>query len=63
MVIQERLGIQQAKKIMVRSDVSQLHAFLRLANYYRRFIKKFSIIAKPLSILRKSNKLISKLRS
>jgi hypothetical protein len=50
------LGVQQAKvnalhKIPAPSNVPRLRAFLGLANYYRRFVKNFSLIAKPLTIL------------
>ena len=56
MIIPGGLGVQQAKvdalqKIPAPSDVSRLRAFLGLANYYRRFVKNFSLIAKALTIL------------
>ncbi|GKB47895.1 putative reverse transcriptase domain-containing protein [Tanacetum coccineum] len=35
---------------------SEVHLFLGLAGYYRRFIKNFSKIAKPLTILTQKNK-------
>ena len=36
-------------------DVSRLRAFLGLCNYYRKFVKNFSAIAKPLTILTRSD--------
>jgi hypothetical protein len=56
MIVPGGLGVQQAKvdvlhKIPAPSDVPRLRAFLGLANYYRRFVKNFSSIAKPLTIL------------
>ena len=50
------LGVQQAnvdalQKIPTSVDVPRLCIFLGLANYYERFIKNFSLIAKPLTIL------------
>ena len=38
------------KKILAPVDVPKLPIFLGLANYYRRFTKNFSLIAKPLTI-------------
>jgi hypothetical protein len=55
MIILRGLGVQQAKvdalqKILAPVDVPILCAFLGLANYYRQFVKNFSLIAKPLTI-------------
>lgn len=36
-------------KILAPIDVSRLCVFLDLTNYYHRFIKNFSVIAKPLT--------------
>jgi hypothetical protein len=38
------------------TNVSEIQSFLRLAGYYRRFIKDFSKIAKPMTKLLKKNK-------
>ena len=38
--------------------VKDLSSFLGLASYYRKFIKNFSDIARPLDALKKSNKLV-----
>jgi hypothetical protein len=56
MIVPRGLGVQQAKvdalqRIPAPIDVSRLRAFLGLANYYRRFVKNFSLIVKPLTIL------------
>jgi len=50
------LGVQEAKvealkRIPVPKDVSRLRAFMGLANYYRRFVRGFSLLAKPLTRL------------
>ena len=37
------------------TDVSEIHRFLRLARYYRRFIEGFSEIAKPMTALLAKN--------
>jgi hypothetical protein len=36
-------------------DLSRLWAFLGLCNYYRKFVKTFSAIAKPLTMLTRIN--------
>lgn len=35
----------------IPSNQKQIHSFLGLANYYRRFIQGYSIIARPLTLL------------
>jgi hypothetical protein len=52
------LGMQQAKveaiaRIPRPTDVSRVRAFMGLANYYRRYVKGFSVMAKPLNMLLK----------
>jgi phage tail tube protein FII len=41
---------------MPPTNVSEIQSFLRLAGYYRRFIKDFSKIAKPMTKLLEKNK-------
>ena len=49
--------IKAVKEFPVPKTVRNVQQFLGLANYYRRFIEKFSFIAKPLfDLLRKENK-------
>jgi hypothetical protein len=36
-------------------DINRLRAFLGLCNYYRKFVKTFSAIAKPLTMLTRLN--------
>jgi hypothetical protein len=52
------LRVQQAKveaiaRIPRPMNVSRVHAFMGLANYYRRHVKGFSAMAKPLNMLLK----------
>ncbi len=52
------LGVQQVKveaiaHIPCPTDVNRAHAFMGLANYYRRYVKGFSAMAKPLNMLLK----------
>jgi hypothetical protein len=54
------LGVVASKVEVVMSnprptDVSRLRAFLGLYNYYRKFVKTFSAIAKPLTMLTRSD--------
>ena len=37
------------QNILLSKNVTQLHLFLELAEYYRRFIQGFSAIAQPLN--------------
>ena len=43
--------VEALNKIPIPRDVPRLRAFLGLANYYRRFMCNFSVIAKPLTQL------------
>ncbi|CAM6101666.1 unnamed protein product [Calypogeia fissa] len=52
------LGMQQTKVLAITliprpTDVSRIQAFVGLANYYRRYVKGFSQIMKPLTSLLK----------
>ncbi len=52
------LGVQQAKveaiaRILRPTDVSKVRAFMGLTNYYRKYVKGFSAMAKPLNMLLK----------
>jgi hypothetical protein len=56
MIVPRGLGVQQKKvdalqTIPTPNDISQLRVFFRLANYFRRFFKDFSMIGKPLTML------------
>ncbi len=37
------------------TDVSRVHTFMGLADYYRRYVKGFNAMAKPLNMLLKLN--------
>jgi hypothetical protein len=52
------LGVQQAKveaiaHIPHSTDVSRVCAFMGLANYYRKYVKGFNVMANPLNMLLK----------
>ena len=56
MIIPRGFGMQQAKvdalqKIPTPVNVQRLRTFLGLAKNYRQFVKNFSLIAKPFTIL------------
>ena len=56
MIYPSGLGVVASKVEVVMSvlrpqDVSRLRAFLRLCNYYKKFVKTFRAIAKPLTML------------
>jgi hypothetical protein len=51
------LGVQQVKVeaiacILHPMDVNRVRAFMGLANYYHRYVKGFSAMAKPLNMLK-----------
>ncbi len=52
------LGVQQAKveviaRILCPTNVSRVRAFMGLTNYYRKYVKGFNVMAKPLNMLLK----------
>jgi hypothetical protein len=60
MIYPRGLGVVASKVEVVMSiprlkDVSRLRAFLRLYNYYHKFVKTFSAIAKPLTMLTRND--------
>nr|GEW82337.1 hypothetical protein [Tanacetum cinerariifolium] len=48
--------IEAVKNWKALRTPSEVHSFLRLAGYYRRFIENFSKIAKPLTVLTQKSK-------
>ena len=55
-----RLSVQEAKVAVVKdmpapTDLARLRTFLGFAGYYRRFIKDFATIAKPLTLLMRAD--------
>jgi hypothetical protein len=60
MITTRGLGVQEAKvealkRISIPRDVSRWRAFIGPANYYRRFVCGFSLLAKPLTRLTRAN--------
>ena len=47
--------IEAVVEWMSPKNVSEVRSFLGLAGYYRRFVKGFSIIAKPITTLLQKN--------
>ena len=55
------LGVERIRPVLAKTEAikamhppvnqKQVHAFLRLVGYYRKFIKNFAKIAKPLTML------------
>ena len=53
----EKEKVQRVIEWLVPKSVKDVQKFLGLANYYRRFVKDFAKIAKPLhEMTRKENK-------
>ena len=53
----EEEKVKAIKEWKTPSSVTEVHSFLGLANYYRRFVKGFSKCAEPLiELLKKENK-------
>ncbi|GKA10193.1 putative reverse transcriptase domain-containing protein, partial [Tanacetum coccineum] len=48
--------VESVKNWKTPESPTEIRSFLRLAGYYRRFIKNFSKIAKPLTLLTQNNK-------
>ncbi|GKE51172.1 putative reverse transcriptase domain-containing protein, partial [Tanacetum coccineum] len=48
--------VESVKNWKTPESSTKIHSFLGLAGYYRRFIKNFSKIAKPLTLLTQKNK-------
>ena len=48
--------IEAIKNFIIPKNVTNVQSFLGLAGYYRKFIKNFSTIAKPLTELTKKTK-------
>ncbi|GJS38618.1 putative reverse transcriptase domain-containing protein [Tanacetum coccineum] len=52
----EKLKVESVKNWKTPESSTEIRSFLRLAGYYRRFIKNFSKITKPLTLLTQKNK-------
>ncbi len=57
MIYPSGLGVQQTKveaiaRILHPIDVNRVRAFMGLANYYYKYVKGFSAMAKPLNMLK-----------
>ncbi|GKD92824.1 putative reverse transcriptase domain-containing protein, partial [Tanacetum coccineum] len=48
--------VESVKNWKIPESSTEIHSFLGLAGYYRRFIENFSKIAKPLTLLTQKNK-------
>jgi hypothetical protein len=49
----QQTKVEAIARILRPTDVSRVRAFMGLANYYRRYVKGFNVMAKLLNMLLK----------
>ena len=54
-IVVDPTKVQSVTEWLAPTSVGEIHSFLGLARYYRRFIENFSKIAKPMTALLKKD--------